>query len=183
LVEDLLLLARSDEQFELRKEVDVDLDDIMYAEAERVRAITNLTVSTQIHHVRATGDPRALARLVRNMVDNAIRHAGNGIRLECTRSRDHVELVVADDGPGVPPDERLRIFDRFVRLDSPRARHAGGAGLGLAIVAQIAEAHHGSIEASESPSGGARFVLRLPLFVGQPVTDSTHRLDAVTRRG
>jgi signal transduction histidine kinase len=181
LVEDLLLLARSDEQFELRKEVDVDLDDIVYAEAERVQTITGLTVSTQIHHVRVTGDPRALGRLVRNLVDNAIRHADNDIHLECTRSRDHVEIVVADDGPGVPPDERRRIFDRFVRLDSPRARHAGGAGLGLAIVAQIAEAHHGSIEVSESPSGGAQFVFRLPLAVGQPVSDTAHRFDAVTR--
>ena len=182
LVEDLLVLARSDEQFELRKEVDVDLEDIMYAEAERVRAITGLTVSTEIHHVRVTGDPRALGRLARNMVDNAIRHADHEIRLECTRTRDHVEIVVADDGPGVPADERRRIFDRFVRLDSPRARAAGGAGLGLAIVAQIAEAHHGSVEVTESQSGGAQFVLRLPLVAGQPVSDTAHRLDAVTRR-
>jgi signal transduction histidine kinase len=181
LVEDLLLLARSDEQFELRKEVDVDLDDIMYAEAERVRAITGLTVSTQIHPVRVVGDPRALGRLVRNVVDNAIRHANGNIRLECTRLRGYVEIVVADDGPGVPPDERHRIFDRFVRLDSPRARASGGAGLGLAIVVQIAHAHHGTVEVSESDSGGAQFVLRLPLVVGQPVSDTTHRLDAVTR--
>jgi signal transduction histidine kinase len=166
LVEDLLLLARSDEQFELRKEVDVDLDDIMYAEAERVRTITGLTVSEDIHHVRITGDPRALGRLARNLVDNAIRHANSEIRLECTQSGDCVEIVVADDGSGVPPSERSRIFDRFVRLDSPRARDAGGAGLGLAIVAQIAEAHHGTVEASESASGGARFVLNLPLPAG-----------------
>jgi signal transduction histidine kinase len=179
LVEDLLLLARSDEQFELRKEVDVDLDDITDAEADRVRAITGLTVSTQIMHVRVTGDPRALSRLVRNLVDNAIRHANSTIRLECHRSRTHASIVVADDGPGVPPAERRRVFDRFVRLDSPRAREAGGAGLGLAIVAQIAEAHHGSIEVSESPSGGACFVLRLPLVGGEPVPDATHRLDSV----
>jgi signal transduction histidine kinase len=183
LVEDLLLLARSDEQFELRKKVDVDLDDIMYAEAERVRTITSLTVSTQIHHVRVTGDSRALGRLVRNLIDNAIRHAYNYIRLECTRTRDHIEIVVADDGPGVPPDQRRNIFDRFVRLDSPRARDSGGAGLGLAIVAQIAEAHHGSVEVGESPGGGARFVFHLPIDIGHPVFDSSSRLEAVTGRG
>jgi signal transduction histidine kinase len=173
LVEDLLLLARSDEQFEPHKEVDVDLDDIMYAEAERVRAITGLTVSTDIHHVRVTGDHQALGRLARNMVDNAIRHANKEIRLECTRSRGHAQIVVADDGPGVPPEERRRIFDRFVRLDSPRARDSGGAGLGLAIVAQIAEAHHGTVEVSESPIGGPRFVFRLPLLVDRPGSETT----------
>jgi signal transduction histidine kinase len=181
LVEDLLLLARSDEQFEAHRDVDVDLDDIMDAEADRVRAITGLTVSTQISHVRVTGDPRALSRLVRNLVDNAIRYAENTIRLECHGSRTHATIVVADDGPGIPPDERRRVLDRFVRLDAPRARDAGGAGLGLAIVAQIAEAHHGSIDVGESASGGARFALRLPLIDGESVSDATHRLDSVIR--
>ena len=102
LVDDLLLLARSDENFTLHEEVDVDLDDIVYAEAERVRASTGLTVATDIHHVRITGDPRALGRLVRNMVDNAIRHADHELRLECRRSHGHVEIAVTDEGPGVP---------------------------------------------------------------------------------
>lgn len=180
LVEDLLVLARSDEQFELRREVDVDLDDILYAEAERIRAATRLTVSTDIRHVRIKGDPRALTRLARNMVDNAIRHANKEIRLECFRTSGHVEIAVADDGPGVPLDERRRIFDRFVRLDSPRARDVGGAGLGLAIVAQIAEAHHGAVEVGESPRGGARFVLRLPVVADQTVSTPARRIDVLT---
>jgi signal transduction histidine kinase len=179
LVEDLLLLARSDERFEAHRDVDVDLDDILDAEADRVRAITGLTVSTQISHVRVIGDPRALSRLVRNLVDNAIRHADKNIHLECHCSHAHATIVVEDDGPGIPPTERRRVFDRFVRLDTPRARDAGGAGLGLAIVKQIAETHHGTVEVSESASSGARFVLRLPLIAGQPVPDAAHRLDAV----
>ena len=178
LVDDLLLLARSDEDFTLHEEVDVDLDDIVYAEAERVRASTGLTVATDIHHVRITGDPRALGRLVRNMVDNAIRHADRELRLECRRSHGHVEIAVTDDGPSVPTSERRTIFDRFARLDSPRTRDAGGAGLGLAIVAQIAQAHHGSVEVGKSPSGGARFVFRMPLIARQAVSDTAHRLNA-----
>jgi signal transduction histidine kinase len=141
----------------------------MYAEADRLRAITGLTISTDIRHVRITGDPRALGRLVRNVVDNAIRYADKEIHLQCTRSGGHGLVSVTDDGPGVPPSERLSIFDRFVRLDSPRSRDAGGSGLGLAIVAQIAEAHHGTVEVDESFSGGARFVFRVPLGADQPV--------------
>jgi signal transduction histidine kinase len=180
LVGDLLLLARADENSALRNEVDVDLDDIVYDEADRVRTITGLRVSTEISHVRIAGDPRALSRLVRNLVDNAIQHAHSDIRLECIRSANHAEISVADDGPGVPLSERSRVFDRFVRLDSPRTRESGGAGLGLAIVAQIADAHHGTVEVGESLSGGARFVVRLPLLVDESISDTAHRLDAVT---
>jgi signal transduction histidine kinase len=181
LVEDLLLLARADEHTDVQVAVDVDLDDIMHAEADRVRAITRLRVSTEINHVRVSGDPRALSRLVRNLVDNAIRHAHNSIRLDCAQVAARAQMVVADDGPGIPVAERRRIFDRFVRLDSPRTREYGGAGLGLSIVAQIADAHHGTVTVGESSSGGARFVVRLPLVVDEPVSDTAHRLDDVAR--
>jgi signal transduction histidine kinase len=181
LVEDLLLLARADEHTDTHVAIDVDLDDIVYAEADRVRAITDLLVATEISHVRVSGDPRALSRLVRNLVDNAIRHAHSSIRLECAQVATRAQVVVADDGPGIPVAERHRIFDRFVRLDSPRARESGGAGLGLSIVAQIAEAHHGTVTIAESSSGGARFVVRLPLVVDETVSDTAHRLDEVSR--
>lgn len=180
LVEDLLLLARADEKSELRKVVDVDLDDIVYAEAARIRTITGLRVSTAIDPVRITGDPRALSRLVRNLVDNAIRHGHEDIRLECGSRAGRAQIVVADDGPGVPLSDRERVFDRFVRLDTPRARESGGAGLGLAIVEQIATAHRGTVAVDESLSGGARFVVRLPLAVSESIADTAHRLDAVT---
>jgi signal transduction histidine kinase len=84
---------------------------------------------------------------------------------------------VADDGPGVPVAERHRVFDRFVRLDSPRSREAGGAGLGLSIAAEIATAHRGSITVRESASGGACFVVLLPLTADEPVSDTTDGLD------
>ena len=69
---------------------------------------------------------------------------------------------VDDDGPGVPPDQRERVFERFVRLDEARARDAGGSGLGLAIVTEVVRAHGGSVAVGDSPLGGAQFVVRLP---------------------
>jgi len=75
-------------------------------------------------------------------------------------------VTVDDDGPGVPPDDRERVFERFVRLDDARSRDAGGSGLGLAIVREIAVRHGGSTRLTESPLGGARAELRLPLAPG-----------------
>ncbi|AEV74871.1 signal transduction histidine kinase [Mycolicibacterium rhodesiae NBB3] len=183
LVADLLLLARTDEDSALRSYADVDVDDLLIIEAERVKTITGLSVATHISHVRVVGDPRALARLVRNLVDNATRHARSCIALQCRRVGDHAQIVIQDDGPGVPVAERARVFDRFVRLDSPRTRESGGAGLGLSIVAQIVETHRGRVTLDESPSGGARFVVELPLFVDQPVADTADGLDLMPGRG
>ena len=74
-----------------------------------------------------------------------------------------MRFIVDDDGPGIPPDQRAAVFDRFRRLDGGRARDAGGAGLGLAIVQAIAHAHGGRVWADAAPSGGARFVLEIPM--------------------
>jgi signal transduction histidine kinase len=163
LVEDLLLLARADEHTGTEHEIDIDLDDVIYAEADRLSAITDLRVTSSASPVRISGDPRAVTRLVRNLVDNSIRHARNEIRLECGQLDGVAQIIVEDDGPGIPPAERHRIFDRFVRLDSPRSRESGGAGLGLAIVAEIAAAHHGTVTITEPTPGGTRFDVRFPL--------------------
>jgi signal transduction histidine kinase len=180
LVDDLLLLAHADERTHVLKHVEVDVDDIVHAEADRVRAITELRVQVSVAALRVVGDPRALSRLVRNLVDNAIRHARSEIRLECGQVDGHAQIIVADDGPGIPDAERRRVFDRFVRLDSPRTRETGGAGLGLAIVAEIVREHNGSIKVSESASGGACFAVLLPLAVDETVTDAANRLDPLT---
>jgi signal transduction histidine kinase len=84
---------------------------------------------------------------------------------------DAVELIVEDDGPGIPEDQRQRVFDRFVRLDEARARDAGGSGLGLAIVREIVTAHGGTVAVSSSGLGGARVVVRLPAPVTGPDAD------------
>ncbi len=179
LVDDLLLLAHADERTQKLKQVDVDLDDIIYAEAERIRTVTKLLVKVSVKAVRVTGDPQALSRLVRNLVDNAVRHAHGDIRLECGPVNGHARITVADDGPGIAAAERLRVFDRFVRLDSPRTRESGGAGLGLSIVAETVGAHGGRVRVEESSNGGACFVVELPLSVNEPVSDAANGLDAL----
>jgi signal transduction histidine kinase len=104
-----------------------------------------------------------IARVLTNLLDNAQRHAKGLVMVEVRRDGDSAELVVADDGDGIAEADRERIFERFTRLDASRCRDRGGTGLGLAIVRDIAHAHGGTIEAGASETGGARFVLRLPL--------------------
>lgn len=162
LVEQLLMLTRADEGAP-RRSHDIDLDDLALAEARRVRR-TGLAVDTSgIAPGRVRGDEVALAQVVRNLVDNAARHATATLAIAVRDVVGGVELVVDDDGPGVPEADRGRVFERFVRLDEARARDAGGSGLGLAIVREIVAAHGGVVQVSTSPLGGARFVVRLPV--------------------
>ena len=163
LVEDLLLLARADEKGLALPTEEVGLDDIVEAQASRLRRDTTLAIDTDIDaHARVIGDEAALARLVRNLVDNAARHAVSRIELSVHRAVGTAVLVIADDGPGIPEAERSRVFDRFVRLDTDRSRKGGGSGLGLAIVAEIIRAHHGSITISDRPGGGAHITVTVP---------------------
>jgi signal transduction histidine kinase len=169
LVEGLLLLARLDENHRPPTEP-VDLDDLLLAEADRLKRISALTVDTSgVDAAQVEGNPRLLGRAVRNLVDNAARHAESrvvlGLRIT-DRTTSAVVLTVADDGAGVPKNDRERIFDRFARLDEGRARDAGGSGLGLAIVKEIVQAHHGQVVVGESTDdathGGAVFTVALP---------------------
>lgn len=163
LVEQLLLLARLDEGALALARRPVDLDDLVLADARRLRDAGAVAVDTAgVTATRLDGDERMLARLTRNLADNAARHATSRIALAVRAHGDRVELTVDDDGAGVPPGDRERVFERFVRLDEGRARDAGGSGLGLAIVAEIARAHGGSVRVDASPLGGARFVVDLP---------------------
>lgn len=99
---------------------------------------------------------------MRNLADNAARHARGRLAIGVTTVQQHVFLTVEDDGSGVPAAERERIFERFVRLDEARSRDAGGSGLGLAIARSIATAAHGTVTVDDSRWGGARFVVTLP---------------------
>jgi signal transduction histidine kinase len=108
------------------------------------------------------GDKTSLERAVRNLVDNADRHAG-GARAVSVRRRDHVVVVTVDDsGPGVAAEDRERIFERFARGPRAARRSLPGAGLGLAIVAETAARHGGAAWCCEAPSGGARFIMSVP---------------------
>ena len=171
LVEQLLVLTRADEGAIVRTRRDVDVDDLALTEARRVRRTGLDVVTSEVTAGRVRGDSGALAQVVRNLVDNAARHAEAAVAVAVHSTEHYVELSIDDDGPGVPQDQRERIFERFVRLDEGRSRDAGGSGLGLAIVAEIVAAHGGSVAVSTSELGGARFVVRLPA-AGPPVASS-----------
>lgn len=163
LVEDLLFLARSDEGDQPHDRQMVDLDDLVFAEARRLResGLGRVDVAG-VSAVRVEGDPVRLTRVLVNLGDNARRHAAPTVRFTLTLEGAQAVCGVEDDGVGVPVADRERIFERFVRLDEARARDDGGSGLGLAIAAEIVGAHGGSISVGDSDLGGARFEVRLP---------------------
>ena len=161
LVADLLLLARVDEHGLRVRTVDVDLDDLVTQEADRLRKLGTLTVTVTASPVRIQGDPVQLARALRNLADNAARHAEGHVDLSLRILGDTVAVAVEDDGPGIPEADRERVFERFVRLDESRTRASGGTGLGLAIAREISAAHGGGLSV-EAGARGARFALRLP---------------------
>lgn len=163
IVDDLLLLARADEH-QLRPTLaDVDLDDVVLAEAQALRADGGLAVSVaDVTAARAVGDIDLLTRLVHNLGSNAQRHARSRVLFAVVERDGEVVLRVDDDGAGIPLADRERVLERFVRLDDARARDAGGSGLGLAIVQEIARAHGGSVHVGSAKIGGARIEVRLP---------------------
>jgi signal transduction histidine kinase len=163
LAEDLLLLTRADEHSLALRRRPVDLDDLVFDEARRLRETTGLRVDmATVSAARVEGDPAALARVLRNLADNAARHAGGRLAFSVAEHDGLAVLWVDDDGPGIPEADRERVFERFVRLDDARARDGGGSGLGLAIVAELVAAHGGTVAVATSPLGGARLEVALP---------------------
>ena len=169
LAEDLLVLARLDDRGTRPPpgRRPVDLSAMAAEEAARgAGARVPVTARTRDGCV-VTGDPDGLRRLLRNLIENALRYAKSGVDVTARRDGDDVVLSVSDDGPGIPAKDRERAFDRFVRLDAARSRdgqEAGGSGLGLAIVRATALAHGGSA-GLEDASPGLRAVIRLPAAI------------------
>jgi signal transduction histidine kinase len=161
LVDDLLQLARSDNgQVEMTFEP-IDLDDVVLREARRLRERGRVTVVLRdVTAAQTYGDSRQLARAIRNLFDNAERHAASTVNVGLAEVDGHVRLTVDDDGSGVPIEHRLTIFERFTRLDDARTRDGGGTGLGLAIVRDIIQRHNGTIALDDGPV--TRFVINLP---------------------
>ncbi len=169
LVRDLLFLAREDDTHTSVPDTShpVDLDDVVLEEVARLRGGTRIDLTASAVSAAPVGGSREeLVRLVRNLLENAEHHAETAVVVELGTHDGVVELAVTDDGPGVPPGDRERVFDRFVRLDPSRARDDGGTGLGLSIVAAIARRHGGSVGVEDrvgaDQAAGARFVVRLP---------------------
>ncbi|MFE5755606.1 ATP-binding protein [Streptomyces massasporeus] len=157
LAADLLLLARLDAG-ERPSDAKVDLAGLAREAAE---GRTGVTVDAE--PVEVAGSRGQLGRVLANLLDNAQRHARSAVTVNVRCEGDRAVVGVADDGDGVPEDDRERIFERFVRLDAARSRDDGGAGLGLAIARDVAVRHGGTLTAGRGPAGGALFELRLPL--------------------
>ncbi|MGK8523247.1 sensor histidine kinase [Nocardia asteroides] len=163
LAANLLLLARLDAGEQPRSDR-VDLPALAREELRhRARDRVPVDIAIPEQPVAVTGSRTQLARVLGNLVDNAQRHAASSVRVAVERDVEgRAVLSVTDDGPGVPPADRDRIFQRFVRLDDARTRDEGGAGLGLAIVRDVVEHHAGTIRVTDGASGGACFVVTLP---------------------
>ena len=159
-VADLVELARLDEGTGGGELAEVDLDEVVLEECTRERTIPVDTSGVSGGRVHGRRD--ALARSVRNLVDNACRHAESRVVVTLQPRDGEVELVVADDGPGIAPEDRTRVFERFTRLDEGRARDAGGMGLGLAVVKATVERSGGAVAIEDAEPHGARFVIRIP---------------------
>lgn len=166
IVQTLLLLAEIDDHRLPLTLESIDVDGWLARTAELYAPLfeeEGLAFSVQSDAGRIEADRGLLDRVLVNLLDNTLRHASDGDRvdLQGARSGDWLILTVDDSGPGIPPDERDRIFDRFARLDRSRGRT--GSGLGLALARAVARLQGGDLSVEDSPLGGARFVFRLPL--------------------
>jgi signal transduction histidine kinase len=165
--EKLLSLARADAGPSPPSEI-VDLSAIAAESVEASRPLAtarNVRLELIPDRARVRGDRSALFHLGSNLVSNAAAYTDPGTLVEVASGTRNGEafLEVRDRGPGVPPGERLRIFDRFVRLEPARLRHPEGSGLGLAIVDQVARTHGGRVEVEDRPGGGSIFRAVIPV--------------------
>lgn len=172
LVEDLLMLARLDAQ----RPVDLRPVDLLALAGDAVhsaRAIhaaegahrpTTLEIADGTGTLEILGDDHRLRQVLTNLLDNARTHTpdGTAITVRLTPAEDEVLLEVADTGPGLPPEDAARIFERFYRTDASRARTSGGTGLGLSIVSALVAAHGGTVEVTSEPGVGTTFTVHLP---------------------
>jgi len=156
MIDDLLALARYDEGL-AAPETEVDLDDIVLSEMTRSRRVPIDTSEVSAGRVRGRSDE--LARMINHLLDNGTRHAVSSCRVGLQTTSESVVLTVEDDGPGIPANQRAAVFERFTRLDEARSRDRGGAGLGLAVVASIAERSGGHVQIDDSALGGARLTV------------------------
>jgi signal transduction histidine kinase len=167
LTNDLLTLAQWDERAADAALTDVDLDDVVLREMTAVCSVTDKAIDVEcIRPVRMHANPERMAQLVRNLLDNAVRHAVRRVWVGLDAAGPEARLTVSDDGPGIAPEDRERVFERFVRLDDGRSRGDGGTGLGLAVVRAIARSHGGDVRVVEPAHGGATFEVCIPLESG-----------------
>ncbi len=169
LVDDLRLLAQVDGGELQLQRTQTRIEELVQScvDAQRPRAeakgvALNVDLTETLPEMDI--DPARISQVVGNLLDNAVTHTpeGGDVTVSAHANADAVEMVVADTGPGIAPDDLQRVFDRFYRADPSRSRSTGGTGLGLTIARRLVEAHGGSIEAESVVGRGSRFIIRLP---------------------
>ncbi len=187
IVDDIFLLARADAGHLVMQRETVDLDEIVI---DAVRSIQPIAAQRQVTielrdvvDARIDGDPYLVARVILNLLDNAVKYAPEGSAVEVSMANADAggarayEVRVVDSGPGIPPEARERVFDRFYRVDAARSRAeastSSGAGLGLPIARRIAELHGGRVELLNADRGRTEFVARFPALA--PVPESARQ--------
>ncbi len=163
IVDDLLVLARHDAALPVPREL-ADIDDIVRIELSElnVRQPTLAIRRGSIEPVQDLVDAAAIARLTRNLLDNAFKHGNDQVSVALTADVRVWTLTVEDNGVGIAPEDRTSVFERFTRLDASRARDSGGSGLGLAIVSSVVTDHGGEVAVEQSELGGALFRVTVP---------------------
>jgi len=180
LVTDLLRLARLDAKQEVLDVAPCEVQQIVGAVvADLSQAIEakgqRITVAVAPDAGMIDADPAKLHDILRNLVENAVNYSPEGahVRVDAARRDGLIDIVVSDSGPGIPPADLTRVFERFFRVDKARSR-PGGTGLGLAIVRHLVELHSGTVTAENRPEGGARFTVTLPVQKTHRSSDLLH---------
>jgi signal transduction histidine kinase len=151
-------------RFELRPLLEQAGHEARVHAEQTAQAQVRIDVEVSPDDLTADGDPERLHQVISNLLDNAVRHspAGGSVLLNARGSGSHIELEVLDEGPGIPPGEEQRVFERFYRSDTARSASEGGTGLGLAIARWIVDLHGGEIRAESRRPQGCRMVVELP---------------------
>jgi signal transduction histidine kinase len=186
IVDDLFLLARADAGHLVLRAGPIYLEEVVHDAARSVRHIAErqgVTVALgDLVEAPAHGDADLLGRLLLNLLDNAIKHSPDGgvIQVRLSRRGSEYHVSVTDQGPGIPPESRDRVFERFFRADEARARDENGdttgAGLGLAIARRIAEMHGGTLDLVDSRTGHTEFRFTVPVPAATPVPAEAERV-------
>src|SRR5436309_768996 len=168
MVDQMLTLAEADAGQRTVLSSEISLNELIDEVARSMRSIAEtrqMLLETRLtDDVSVNGDPGRLRELVSVLLDNAVKYADAGGRVECAMRKEHRKAIieVSDNGPGIPRDVLPHVFDRFYRVDEARSRESGGTGLGLAIARHIVDAHGGTINIESSASGGTKVTVELP---------------------
>ena len=166
---DLLVDARAEGSDPMRLDALVDLDDVALRVVDRLQEPPGVEIDpSAVSAGQVRGNAQDLERLIANLLSNALRHATRVVCVQLAERDGLVTLAVSDDGPGIAPEDRERVFERFARLDAARSRDDAGVGLGLSIARSVAAAHGGSIAVLDSNQGGATFLVTMPAAVASP---------------